>query len=134
MAYRNTWREYVKYVYCTLVRKPMEIDLYRINFEKYDRVVLMIPVMFGMMSAPMRSFVLQEAGNLPRVEYVIVHKGLWARQPRMVKWLDCHLETKHLACSSIRQRFNRGGYRVTHIDGQSVLMHEKRRKNKEEFA
>lgn len=48
----------------------MEIDLYKVDFAKYDRIVLMIPVIFGMMSAPMRSFILQEEGNLKNVEYI----------------------------------------------------------------
>ena len=38
----------------------MEIDLYNVDFAKYDRIILMIPVIFGRMSAPMRSFILQE--------------------------------------------------------------------------
>ena len=54
----------------------MEIDLYKVDFAKYDRIVLMIPVIFGMMSAPMRSFILQEEGNLKNVEYILIHKGL----------------------------------------------------------
>lgn len=76
MAYRGTAREYLHYLYCTLTRRKMEIDLYKVDFAKYDRIVLMIPVIFGMMSAPMRSFILQEEGNLKNVEYIIIHKGL----------------------------------------------------------
>lgn len=76
MAYRGTAREYLHYLYCTLTRKEMEIDLYKVDFAKYDRIVLIIPVIFGMMSAPMRSFILQEEGNLKNVEYIIIHKGL----------------------------------------------------------
>ena len=45
----------------------MEIDLYNVDFAKYDRIILMIPVIFGRMSAPMRSFILQEEGNLKNV-------------------------------------------------------------------
>lgn len=63
MAYRGTAREYLHYLYCTLTRKEMEIDLYKVDFAKYDRIVLIIPVIFGMMSAPMRSFILQEEGK-----------------------------------------------------------------------
>ena len=63
MAYRGTAREYLHYLYCTLTRRKMEIDLYKVDFAKYDRIVLMIPVIFGMMSAPMRSFILQEEGK-----------------------------------------------------------------------
>lgn len=55
MAYRGTAREYLHYLYCTLTRRKMEIDLY-VDFAKYDRIVLMIPVICGMMSAPTRSF------------------------------------------------------------------------------
>ena len=69
----------------------MEIDLYKVDFAKYDRIVLMIPVIFGRMSAPMRSFILQEEGNLKNVEYIIIHKGLKARQPGLVRWLDRHI-------------------------------------------
>lgn len=87
MAYRGTAREYLHYLYCTLTRRKMEIDLYKVDFAKYDRIVLMIPVIFGMMSAPMRSFILQEEGNLKNVEYIIIHKGLKARQPGLVRWL-----------------------------------------------
>ena len=72
----------------------MEIDLYKVDFAKYDRIVLIIPVIFGMMSAPMRSFILQEEGNLKNVEYIIIHKGLKARQPGLVRWLDRHIGQK----------------------------------------
>lgn len=85
MAYRGTAREYLHYLYCTLTRKEMEIDLYNVDFAKYDRIILMIPVIFGRMSAPMRSFILQEEGNLKNVEYIIIHKGLKARQPGLVR-------------------------------------------------
>ena len=54
----------------------MEIDLYNVDFAKYDRIILMIPVICGMMSAPMRSFILQEEGNLKNVEYIIIKKDL----------------------------------------------------------
>ena len=64
----------------------MEIDLYKVDFAKYDRIILMIPVICGMMSAPMRSFILQEEGNLKNVEYIIIHKGLKARHPGLVRW------------------------------------------------
>lgn len=87
MAYRGTAREYLHYLYCTLTRKEMEIDLYNVDFAKYDRIILMIPVICGMMSAPMRSFILQEEGNLKNVEYIIIHKGLKARHPGLVRWL-----------------------------------------------
>ena len=69
----------------------MEIDLYNVDFAKYDRIILMIPVIFGRMSAPMRSFILQEEGNLKNVEYIIIHKGLKARHPGLVRWLDRHI-------------------------------------------
>ena len=75
----------------------MEIDLYNVDFAKYDRIILMIPVIFGRMSAPMRSFILQEEGNLKNVEYIIIHKGLKARHPGLVRWLDRHIGQKHLA-------------------------------------
>lgn len=120
MAYRGTMREYLQYLFCTLTRREMELDLYNIDFGKYDRIVLMVPVICGMMSAPMRSFVRQEAGNLQNVEYVIIHKGLRARQPKMVKWLDKTLGVKHLACSSIHQTFNKQ-YKAHKIDGESIL-------------
>ena len=44
MAYRGTAREYLHYLYCTLTRKEMEIDLYKVDFAKYDRIILIIPV------------------------------------------------------------------------------------------
>ena len=120
MAWRGTFTEVLNYTISTLTRRPMEIDLYKVDFEKYDRIVLMVPVICGMMSAPMRSFVRQEAGNLQNVEYVIVHKGLRGKQPRMVKWLDKTLKVKHVACSSIHMKFNKGS-RLRRIDGESVL-------------
>ncbi len=120
MAYRGTMREYMQYLLCTLTRREMELDLYNVDFGKYDRIVLMVPVICGMMSAPMRSFVRQEAGNLHNVEYVIVHKGIRARQPKLVRWLDKTLGEKHLACSSIQQTFNKT-FRSRRIDGQSIL-------------
>lgn len=121
MAYRGTTREYLQYLMCTLTRREMELDLYNVDFSKYDRIVLMVPVICGMMSAPMRSFVRQEAGNLENVEYVIIHKGIKARQPKMVKWLDKTLGVKHLACSSIHQSFNKT-FKARQIDGESILM------------
>ncbi len=121
MAYRGTFREYLEYLFCTLTRREMELDLYNINFEKYDRIVLMVPVICGMMSAPMRSFVRQEAGNLQRVEYVIVHKGIKARQPGLVRWLDKTLKEKHLACSTIHRSFFNKEFKAKLIDGNSIL-------------
>lgn len=120
MAYRGTAQEYWHYLVCTMTRRQMEIDLYNVDFAKYDRIVLMIPVICGMMSAPMRSFVLQEAKNLRHVEYVLVHKGLKVRQPRLVKWLDRQIGEKHEACSSIWQLGNRE-MRMVYLDGESIL-------------
>ena len=80
MAWRGTPKEILRYYMNTLTRKQMEIDLYKVDFDKYDRIVLMIPVICGMMSAPMRTFIRQEAGNLENVEYVIIHKGVKMRQ------------------------------------------------------
>ena len=102
----------------------MEIDLYNVDFAKYDRIILMIPVICGMMSAPMRSFILQEEGNLKNVEYIIIHKGLKARHPGLVRWLDCHIGQTHLACSSIWQQGKRE-LRITYVDGESVLKQRK---------
>lgn len=124
MAYRGTAREYLHYLYCTLTRKEMEIDLYKVDFAKYDRIVLIIPVIFGMMSAPMHSFILQEEGNLKNVEYIIIHKGLKARQPGLVRWLDRHIGQKHLACSSIWQQ-GKHELHITYVDGESVLKQRK---------
>lgn len=84
----------------------------------------MIPVIFGMMSAPMRSFILQEEGNLKNVEYIIIHKGLKARQPGLVRWLDRHIGQKHLACSSIWQQ-GKHELHITYVDGESVLKQRK---------
>ncbi|MBQ8200723.1 MAG: hypothetical protein IJZ74_03025 [Clostridia bacterium] len=120
MAYRGTMREYLQYLICTLTRRDMELDLHNVDFSKYDRIVLMVPVICGMMSAPVRTFVRQEAGRLQNVEYVIVHKGFRARQPKMVRWLDKTLGVKHLACSSIHQSFNKS-FKARCIDGQSIL-------------
>ena len=99
MAYRGTAREYLHYLYCTLTRKEMEIDLYNVDFAKYDRIILMIPVICGMMSAPMRSFILQEEGNLKNVEYIIIHKGLKARHPGLFEHLAAgKARTPHHLC------------------------------------
>ena len=124
MAYRGTAREYLHYLYCTLTRRKMEIDLYKVDFAKYDRIVLMIPVIFGMMSAPMRSFILQEEGNLKNVEYIIIHKGLKARHPGLVRGLARHIGQKHLACSSIWQQ-GKHELHITYVDGESVLKQRK---------
>ena len=120
MAWRGTPKEILRYYMNTLTRKQMEIDLYKVDFDKYDRIVLMIPVICGMMSAPMRSFVKEEAGNLKNVEYVIVHKGFRACQPKLVKWLDKTLKVQHVACSSVHQSGGKN-YRIRHIDGDSIL-------------
>ena len=120
MAWRNTTREVVEYYIKTLTRKEMEIDLYKVDFDKYDRIVLMIPVFCGMMSAPMRTFVRQEAGNLHNVEYVIVHKGLRMRHKSLIKWLDKTLMEKHVAASSIWETVNKK-YHPAKIDGDSIL-------------
>lgn len=113
MAYRGTAREYLHYLYCTLTRKEMEIDLYNVDFAKYDRIILMIPVICGMMSAPMRSFILQEKGNLKNVEYIIIHKGLKARQPGLVRWLDREAPGlfEHLAAGEARTPHHLCGWR-----------------------
>ena len=120
MAYRATFKEYLQYLWCTLTRKEMELDLYNVDFGKYERIILMVPVICGMMSAPMRSFVKEEAGNLKNVEYVIVHKGFRACQPKLVKWLDKTLKVQHVACSSVHQSGGKN-YRIRHIDGDSIL-------------
>lgn len=120
MAWRNSVKENIEYYIKTLTRQHMEIDLYKVDFEKYDRIVLMIPVICGMMSAPMRTFIRQEAGNLHNVEYVIIHKGFRIRHKSLVRWLDKTLGEKHIACSSISERFNKE-YKPAKIDGESIL-------------
>ena len=60
MAYRGTLREYLQYLWCTLTRQEMELDLYNVDFSKYDRTVLMIPVICGMMAAPTVGAVLSD--------------------------------------------------------------------------
>ncbi len=120
MAWRGTPREVLHYVIATLTRKDMEIDLYKVDFEKYDRIVLMVPVICGMMSAPMRTFVKQEAGNLHNVEYVIVHKGVKMRHRSLIAWLDKTLGEKHLAASSIWAGWGKN-YKPARIDGESIL-------------
>lgn len=120
MAWRNTNKEIIQYYINTLTRKEMEIDLYKVDFEKYDRIVLMIPVICGMMSAPMRTFIRQEAGNLHNVEYVIVHKGLRMRHKSLIGWLDRTIGEEHIAASSIWETFNKE-YKPAKIDGDSIL-------------
>ena len=120
MAWRGTARELLQYYICTLTRKEMEIDLYKVDFEKYDRIVLMIPVICGMMSAPMRSFIRQEAGNLHNVEYVIVHKGVMMRHKSLIDWVDKTLGEKHVAASSIWEIFGKE-FKPARIDGNSIL-------------
>ena len=120
MAWRNTFRENVEYYIKTLTRQHMEIDLYKVDFEKYDRIVLMIPVICGMMSAPMRTFIRQEAGRLHNVEYVIIHKGIKMRHKSLIGWLDKTLGEKHLAASSIWAVWGKD-YRPARIDGESIL-------------
>lgn len=120
MAWRGTNKEILNYYMCTLTRKEMEIDLYKVEFDKYDRIVLMIPVICGMMSAPMRTFIRQEAGNLHNVEYVIVHKGIRMRHKSLVKWIDKTLGEEHEAVSSIWETFNKE-YKPARIDGDSIL-------------
>lgn len=120
MGWRNTWKDRFWYFFCTLTRKTMEIDLYNVDLAKYDRVILMVPVICGMMSAPIRTFVRQEAGNLRNVEYVLISKGIRRNEPKLVRWLDKTLGVKHLAVSSIHQSFNRG-YKAHVIDGNSLL-------------
>lgn len=120
MAWRGTTRELINYYVATLTRKPIEIDLYKVEFDKYDRIVLMIPVICGMMSAPMRTFILQEAGNLQNVEYVIIHKGIKMRHKSLIKWVDKRLGVKHLASSSIWAGWGKE-YKPARIDGDSIL-------------
>ncbi len=116
MAWRGTPSEVLHYVMATLFRRPMEIDLYKVDFDKYDRIVLMVPVICGMMAAPMRAFVRQEMGNLHNVEYVIVHKGIKMRHKSLIAWLDRNLGEKHLAASSIWLGFDKK-VRPARIDG-----------------
>ena len=120
MAWRGTMQELINYYICTLTRKPIEIDLYKVDFDRYDRIVLMIPVICGMMSAPMRTFIRQEAGNLQNVEYVIIHKGVKMRHKSLIKWVDKTLGVKHLAASSIWAGWGKE-YRPARIDGESIL-------------
>ncbi len=120
MAWRGTPREVLQYILATLHRRDMEIDLYKVDFEKYDRTVLMVPVICGMMSAPMRTFVRQEAGNLRNVEYVIVHKGIKMRHKSLIAWLDKTLGEKHVAASSIWAGFGKN-YKPARINGESIL-------------
>ena len=120
MAWRGTVKEVVNYTVSTLMRRPMEIDLYKVDFDKYDRIVLMVPVICGMMSAPMRTFIRQEAGNLHNVEYVIIHKGVKMRHKSLIAWLDKTLGEKHLAASSIWAVWGKD-YRPARIDGESIL-------------
>ena len=120
MGWRGTMEETFDYFVKTFTRQTMEIDLYKVDFEKYDRIVLMVPVIFGMMAAPMRSFIYQEAGNLDNVEYVLVHKGFLLGRKAIISWMDRHLYTKHVAASSIRIR-GRKAHWITRIDGDSIL-------------
>lgn len=120
MAWRGTFREVLNYTISTLTRRDMEIDLYKVDFEKYDRIVLMVPVICGMMSAPMRTFIRQEAGNLHNAEYVIIHKGVKMRHKSLIAWLDKTLGEKHLAASSIRAVWGKD-YKPARIDGESIL-------------
>ena len=105
MAWRGTFKEVLNYTISTLTRRNMEIDLYKVDFDKYDRIVLMVPVICGMMSAPMRTFIRQEAGNLHNVEYVIIDKTLGE---------------KHMAASSIWVTWGKE-YKPARIDGESIL-------------
>ena len=120
MAWRGTFKEVLNYTISTLTRRNMEIDLYKVDFEKYDRVVLMVPVICGMMSAPMRTFVRQEAGKLHDVEYVIIHKGAKMRHKSLIRWLDKTLGVNHAAASSIWAGWGKE-YKPACIDGESVL-------------
>ena len=120
MAWRGTFKEVLNYTISTLTRRPMEIDLYKVDFEKYDRIVLMVPVICGMMSAPMRTFIRQEAGNLHHVEYVIIHKGIKLRHKSLIAWLDKTLGEKHLAAAAIWSAWGQD-YNPTRIDGESIL-------------
>ena len=120
MAWRGTFKEVLHYTLATLARRDMEIDLYKVDFEKYDRIVLMVPVICGMMSAPMRTFVRQEAGNLRNVEYVIIHKGMKMRHKSLIAWIDKTLGVKHMAASSIWAGWG-NHYKPARIDGESIL-------------
>ena len=120
MAWRGTMQEVIRYYIATLTRKDVEIDLYKVDFEKYDRIVLMVPVICGMMSAPMRTFFRQEAGNLHNVEYVIIHKGIRMRHKSLIAWLDKTLGEKHIAASSIWASWGKE-YKPACIDGESIL-------------
>ena len=120
MAWRGTSQELMQYYMKTMTRQEMEIDLYKVDFDKYDRIILMIPVICGMMSAPMRTFIRQEADNLHNVEYVIVHKGIKIRHKALIKWVDKTLGEQHVAASSIWETFNKE-YKPARIDGDSIL-------------
>lgn len=121
IGWRNTWKDRLLYFFCTLTRQTMELDLYNVDFSKYDRIILMVPVICGMMSAPIRTFAYQEAGKLHNVEYALVFKGFNRREPNLVRWLDKTLGVEHLAVSCIHQSFNRH-YQAHKIDGNSLLV------------
>lgn len=120
MGWRGTLSDVLKYKIATLTRKTMPIDLYSIDFSKYDRIIIMVPVICGMMSAPMRTFIRQEAGNLHNVEYVIIHKGIKMRHKSLIRWLDKTLGEWHVAASSIWVSWGKK-YRPALIDGDSIL-------------
>ena len=120
MSWRGTPKEVLQYVVNTLFRRAMPVESYRVDFEKYDRIILMVPVICGMLSAPMRYFILSEAGNLHNVEYVIIHKGIKMRHKSLISWLDRKLGEKHVAASSIWVTFSKK-YKPARIDGDSIL-------------
>lgn len=120
LDWRGTPSDVLKYKIATLTRQTMPIDLYTVDFKKYDRIIIMVPVICGMMSAPMRTFIRQEAGELHNVEYVIIHKGIKMRHKSLIGWLDRTLGEKHLAASSIWVSWGRK-YKPAIIDGNSIL-------------
>lgn len=73
----------------------------------------------------MRSFILQEEGNLKNVEYIIIHKGLKARQPGLVRWLDQAISWAKAPCLFEHLAAGKHELHITYVDGESVLKQRK---------
>ncbi len=76
-------------------RWGMPLEEYSVDVKKYDRVVLCSPVWVFSLSAPMRTFIAENAGKIKAADYVLVHFSGPMRYKKTVAHIDEVLGVKH---------------------------------------
>lgn len=84
----------------------MKLEDINIDIKKYNKVTICSPIWVFDISAPMRSFINQNIGNLNKVDYVLVH-FMKASFLKVVNKMDNLLGIKHSKYTSICCRFGK---------------------------